>query len=91
MNEKGIVVCDDVCWCCGHKFDNEDKVKTSHHTLPKHLNSVKNVQIPICQMCHDKLTSTDTSALISFSFLLQKNARELISRTDKLIGHLKKG
>lgn len=84
MNEQGIIVEDNYCWCCGKEF-NDNTSKTIHHCLPKHLLPKKNVQIPICHNCHDKVTSNDMGALTTFAYALKKSSEEMVSRTNQLI------
>lgn len=38
------------CWICG-----EYKDVTKHHLIPKSLNPVTNIVIPVCLDCHKKI------------------------------------
>lgn len=44
------------CSCCGVEFDSKTK-KTKHHVVPKFMNPVKEVLIPLCTKCHRKLNN----------------------------------
>lgn len=73
-----IIVNDNECWVCGNPFDaTKDGKKTMHHTLPRHIKPKKNVVIPICTSCHEKVTSEDTSALINFAYKTLKMTSEI--------------
>lgn len=38
------------CWLCGKDFDI-----TQHHMLPPALNPIKNIEVPLCKKCHNKV------------------------------------
>lgn len=40
----------ETCWMCG-----TDKNVTRHHVIPKSFNPKKNMIIPLCRSCHDKI------------------------------------
>jgi len=42
----------DNCWVCGKESETEQ-----HHMLPSALNPLKNIEIPLCGKCHDKVHS----------------------------------
>lgn len=61
-SEKGanlsIIKIDSVhCFCCGNQFDPQIKggLKTKHHAIPEELKPVRNIIIPVCRNCHDKI------------------------------------
>lgn len=74
---RSISIKDDKCWMCGKKFDNGGIVRTTHHCLPKNLNPVNNILVPICQNCHDRLNSQDVASLTSYGYKLKRDADDL--------------
>ncbi len=68
---------DDGCWICGKR----DKKITSHHILPKYLNPVKNIIIPICESCHDRLNAEDINGMYSYLYRVQS----IITKDSKVI------
>lgn len=78
-----ITVSDDECWVCGNKFTDDDK-KTIHHTLPKNLNPVKNIMVPIHESCHNKINSVDFNSLVSFTFKINKDMERVRSEVTSL-------
>lgn len=42
------------CWLCGKK-----EGLTKHHAIPLRLKPLKNLVIPICRLCHDKINKDD--------------------------------
>ena len=42
------------CWLCGTK-----EGLTKHHAIPLRLNPLKNMVIPVCRPCHDKINKDD--------------------------------
>jgi len=81
---KETIVDDDTCWVCGSTFDRECR-KTMHHTLPKHLKPTKNVVIPICATCHDKVTADDPQALLNFGYKMMKTTIEQTQQITELV------
>ena len=75
---------DNVCWCCG----NSDKKITSHHALPKYLNPVKNIIIPICESCHERLNAEDINGMYSYLYrvqsIIEKDSKVIKVALDKL-------
>ena len=52
----------ETCWNCGIKMkkegvpgDPDEKKSTRHHAIPKHMNPLMNVVIPVCQGCHREI------------------------------------
>ncbi len=41
------------CWNCGDNFSKSGKTK--HHSIPKAMKPDRNVLIPVCRDCHDKI------------------------------------
>jgi len=82
---EGIKVHGNKCWICskGGKI-------TSHHTLPKYLQPHKNVEVPLCKDCHDRLHGSDTNILTAFAYKIMKNTHSSFRKTCELIGLLKK-
>lgn len=71
IEDSECILDDNICWMCGKVFTTNDcKItdrKTMHHTLPRHFKPVKNVVVPVCQDCHNKLNQHDTAGLIQFT------------------------
>ena len=42
------------CWLCGTK-----EGLTKHHAIPLRLKPLKNLVIPVCRSCHDKINKDD--------------------------------
>lgn len=60
------------CWVCGLTGKME-----YHHTLPKHLKPKKNVIVPVCHECHEKITIHDLPGLGKFAYRLKKMSYQL--------------
>lgn len=75
-----ITVDDTQCWVCGNEF-SELRKKTMHHTLPRHLRPKRNVVIPICESCHDRVTAEDPQAVHNFAY---KMMRQTIAQTRQI-------
>lgn len=48
------------CWCCGIKMKRgkknyDDNIGTIHHMIPKSLNPINNIEIPLCWKCHKEI------------------------------------
>lgn len=71
-----ILIQDNKCWICGIKSNIKGEI-TMHHCIPKHLNPNKNVIIPICQKCHDKINNNDVRGLFSFGYKINKTLKEI--------------
>lgn len=84
-----ITIKDDCCWICG-KHISIVKSLTDHHTLPKHLKPVKNVVVPVCRRCHDKLNSDDKQGLVSFAYKIQKSFDALSGMVKGMTKNLKR-
>ncbi len=80
-----ISINDDTCWVCGEVFTSNHP-KTMHHVLPKHIKPKRNILVPICEPCHEKVTSEDTPALINYMHKLEKTTQGL----QKQVGSLKR-
>ena len=39
-----------LCWICGNDSEIE-----MHHMLPPALNPIRNIEVPLCGKCHDKV------------------------------------
>jgi hypothetical protein len=78
-----LIVKDTVCWICG-KSQSENLSLTSHHCLPKSFNPKKNIIVPLCWDCHDKLNNQDISSMYNFSAKILKESQNLVQQTAKL-------
>lgn len=43
------------CFMCGHAFGSGKKKRTQHHAIPSFLKPQRNVIIPICVDCHERV------------------------------------
>ena len=83
-----INISDDVCWICGKGFGPGKLACTGHHVLPRHLNPVKNLIVPVHQGCHDRINADDTAGLTAFAFKLVKEAKEISHLASVLVNTL---
>lgn len=64
------------CWSC---LSTENL--TRHHAIPKRMNPQKNLVIPICRTCHNKINGIDVVrdplVLIKKIELLEANLKDL--------------
>lgn len=67
------------CWICG-----DNKNITTHHALPQHLKPMQNITIPICEKCHNRLNSDDTTGLYAFAYKLEQNSEKTRKCASKL-------
>ena len=74
-----INIQDKVCWRCGLEFDEkvEELERTIHHTIPKQLNPVNNVTVPIHKKCHDEITSQDVSSLTAHAYKILRQVERM--------------
>ena len=70
-----IIVKENECYVCGGNKDI-----TIHHTIPQHLKPKKNVLVPVCQKCHDKITSTDVVGLYAYMYKLEQTTAQLLKQ-----------
>jgi len=80
-----INVHDKACWIC----DKESAKLTVHHAIPQHLKPAKNVMIPVCRKCHDKIHYDDVSGMYSYLFKIEKLFNEGTRGVKVLTGMLK--
>ncbi len=67
-----ISVSQDNCWIC-----DSDKKVTTHHALPKHLSPKKNILIPICKDCHDKINAEDWKGMYAHLCKVERDVKNL--------------
>ena len=82
-----ILIQDEECWICG-KTSNIKGDITIHHCLPRHLNPKKNVLVPICKECHDKLNADDVQGLQAFAFKIHKTLKDMKSMSAKFYSNV---
>ena len=89
IGESGVFVRGlESCWCCGKK---PPQVKlTIHHGIPQTMNPIKNVEIPICEGCHDLINTQDVNQTMQFVFKLDKTAEELNKSMVLLVNQTQK-
>ena len=74
-----IITSEKHCWVC-----DSDKQITNHHAIPKRLNPKKNVIIPICKGCHEKLHSQDINGFNTMLHRLSKDTINLTKAVSRL-------
>jgi len=85
IGEHGIsVTSEKACWMCG----DQKKNKTNHHCLPQTFSPKKNVQIPLCKDCHEKLHKFDLLAIQKFMYRLSKESQSLNTKVARAIKDL---
>ena len=80
-----VRVMDDKCWVCG-----QNKFLTVHHGIPKHLKPQKNVTVPICKYCHQKINADDVNGMYSYIYRLEKLLQETRNGMSKIANCLDK-
>ena len=83
-----LIINDDKCWQCGKPFTDPEDPRTMHHVLPKHLNPVSNIQIPIHESCHKIVTSQDMAALTAHAYRLLREVAQLSGSVEGLTSTL---
>jgi len=83
-----IIIQDDKCWCCGKEFEKGKVIKTSHHGIPKNLKSKKNIALPVCKDCHDKINLQEINSLQAYTYKIMKTAQNLPKAVQDLIDRL---
>jgi hypothetical protein len=71
------------CWRCGKSF--KIVPQTTHHGIPQTMQPMRNVEIPICKLCHDELNKQDVNITAQFVYKIQKTAEELNRSTKELL------
>ena len=84
IRDNGIKVNEGVCWCC----ENTTNI-TNHHCIPKCMNPVKNVEIPLCQKCHDVLHAQDMTLTQRFAYKIQKTLEDGVRKVSALTNLIK--
>jgi len=75
-----LVINDNSCWVCGGHQN-----LTTHHTLPKHLKPQRNILVPICKRCHDKINSNDVNGLYAYAYKIEQLGKQMSSGANKLL------
>lgn len=65
----GVSIHDKECWMCGKSGLSN---MTVHHAIPQHLKPKKNVTIPICRKCHDKIHFDDVSGMYAYLHKIER-------------------
>lgn len=68
------------CWLCGTTEN-----ATGHHVLPKALNPLKNIRIPLCDTCHKTLNYFYAGSFEQKSNGLNSKYKELNSMFHDLL------
>lgn len=81
--DRGIQVFGKSCWMCGTKKD-----LTNHHTLQQYLKPVKNIEVPLCRDCHQRLHSRDMRGLTAFAHRILRTLEDSKSKMKALKNYL---
>lgn len=68
--QKEITIDGDLCFRCG-----TNKKITRHHAIPSHLKPKRNVTVPVCRKCHDKIHFDDVSGMYSYIHKIEKTLK----------------
>ena len=74
-----ICVQDNECWLCQSKAGI-----TSHHAIPQYLKPKKNICVPICHACHQKINNHDVGAMFAYAFKLEQLGEQTRKGANKL-------
>lgn len=66
------------CIFCGGEFGKGELKKTKHHCIPRHLNPIFNVLIPLHHKCHEKINKV-------YRHINVKPPKELKEFTNKVL------
>ena len=78
----------ETCWRCG-KSAPEVKM-TIHHGIPQTMKPLKNVEIPICEECHDEINKQDVMSVLQFVYKISKNTEELGKYNEQILAQVRK-
>ena len=84
MANSIIMVNEGECWVCGMNGGLSGVTLTKHHVLPKHLNPMKNILVPVCTTCHDKINEVDFKGVRDFAFKIMKTSEEQLAMVTRL-------
>lgn len=74
-----VNIIDKECWGCGAK----GKI-TSHHAIPQHLKPIKNIVVPVCTRCHQRINNSDISSMFAYAVKIEKVAEDTRNSASKL-------
>ena len=60
------------------------KKLTQHHVLPKHLKPKKNLVVPVCDNCHQKLNNNDITGLFAYAYKIERITEDVRQATNKI-------
>ena len=76
-----IIITNNFCWCCGSPLSRTGvKVYTQHHAIPRRFRPIRNMIIPVCEFCHNKINSVDINGITE---LLKANMTRMKSVMQK--------
>ena len=78
-----VIFHDYICWV-QQPGCTLTKNLTDHHALPKHLKPKKNITVPVCKNCHEKINSNDVAGLYVYAYKIEKLADDVKKSTSKL-------
>lgn len=84
MANSIIMVNEGECWVCGMNGGLSGVTLTKHHVLPKHLNPTKNILVPVCTACHEKINEVDFKGIRDFAFKIMKTSEEQLAMVKRL-------
>lgn len=69
--ERLVAFSGNMCWCCGKSEMPLEKM-TRHHAIPQRLSPLKNVTVPVCRSCHNKVNIIDSPVLVHIVHLVKR-------------------
>ena len=76
----------DHCWICGNP-----KQITQHHALPLHLKPKKNILIPICEECHNRININDVLGLQKYNAVVLNEIKSRLKKVQLINKPVHKG
>lgn len=67
-----LTIKDNTCWMC-----DSNKEITLHHVIPSHFKPKKNILVPICRACHDKIHFDDINGMYNYAYKIDKTTKEM--------------
>jgi hypothetical protein len=83
-----ILVSTSHCFCCGKKLQKLDRSR--HHAIPQRLKPKRNIEINLCNKCHEEINNVDLAGVYSIleankqrMKLMQKSYNTAFARLEK--------
>jgi len=94
ITKKQVRINNSSCWICGFVFEDDEKMRTTHHCLPKYRHPEYNVLIDICKICHAKINSKDFAGMTASVETMNKKIDKLkdeVGRLSKCLSYVNSG